>query len=64
MTQTWDVFAAELSDTRRGAKEARPKQPCIYCGKPTKAISRVCLDHDDLIELDPQAPANPEEAYE
>ncbi len=47
-SQGWDVFAAELADTMRGSKDARRKQPCVYCGKPTKALSRVCCDHEDL----------------
>jgi hypothetical protein len=42
----WDMFLAELADTARA--ENKPRRPCIYCGRLTKAISSVCLDHDDL----------------
>ncbi len=48
----WDMFAAELADTARAQLSARPYQECIFCGQPTKALSRVCLDHDDLPDLD------------
>ncbi len=58
VTQTWNVFAAELADTARSGYKARPYAPCVYCGKPTRALSRVCLDHDDLPALE-QASAWP-----
>ncbi len=48
----WDMFAAEFSDTQRGDKSARQKLPCVYCGHPTKALSRVCLAHSDLPKYD------------
>ncbi len=48
MPNPWNMYAAELVDTRRNERIKERLQPCIYCSKPTRAISRVCLDHDDL----------------
>ncbi len=47
----WDVFAAELADTARGANHK--KRPCVYCGALTRAVSGVCLAHSDLPRFDP-----------
>jgi len=51
----WDVLAEEYADVVRGRRAARRKRPCVYCGKFTTALNRVCLDHDDLPALDPGA---------
>ncbi len=55
MPETWDVFAAELADTARSSQYARETNPCVYCGRMTKALSRVCCDHDDLPALEVDA---------
>lgn len=57
----WDMYKAELADTQRGQHKSRPTLPCVYCGNPTKSVYRVCLDHTDLLDLDPGAPAALEE---
>ena len=49
----WDMIRAEMMDTARG--QARPKQPCRYCGIPTSALSGVCTAHRDLPRLDPHS---------
>ncbi len=50
----WNPFYAALLDENEEALRKRERRPCVYCGKPTTALSRVCLDHDDLPVLDPQ----------
>lgn len=57
MSLPWDPFRAELADTMRGNKDARPKRPCVYCSQPTRALSGVCLAHEDLIDFDAGYPA-------
>lgn len=47
----WDLHRAELFDTIT-AQRQRALRPCVYCGHPTRALSQVCLAHDDLIDLD------------
>lgn len=41
----------------RGQHNSRPKLPCRYCGQLTKSLYQVCLDHDDLLDLDQAHPA-------
>ena len=53
MTLPWDMLAAELSDTMRGGKDSRPRRPCVYCGKLTRALNYVCTAHDDLPSREP-----------
>ncbi len=48
----WDVYAAELADTARSSVKARPFHDCIYCGRPTRALSPVCGFHRDLPNLE------------
>lgn len=48
----WTMLDAELADTIRSNRNSRPKQPCRYCGTPTRALNRVCLAHDDLPALE------------
>jgi hypothetical protein len=48
MTRKWDEFRAEYADTVRSAQSARKQRPCKYCGKMTRALSRICCDHEDL----------------
>ncbi len=55
MAELWDVLAAELADTARSSYYSRETNPCVYCGRMTKAVSRVCCDHDDLPALEVDA---------
>ncbi len=51
----WDLFAAELVDTRANQRRQHHTEPCVYCSKPTRAVSRICCDHDDLPALEVEA---------
>lgn len=51
-TGLWDRLAVELADVREAERARHTKQPCIYCGRPTKALSRACTDHTDLPNLE------------
>lgn len=53
----WDIFKAELADTMRGQDEHPQARACVFCGALTRSRYRVCLAHDDLIDLDPGYPA-------
>lgn len=48
MTNKWDPVRAEYADTKKAQRERRRLQHCIYCGKLTRATSRICCDHEDL----------------
>ncbi len=59
---SWDMFAAELVDTRQHNRQLATWKRCAYCGARTMAVSGVCTAHDDLIALDetrgPGSPPN------
>lgn len=53
----WDILLGELGDVLEATPYRKPKRPCIFCGRSTRALSGVCPDHADLPALDPHTNA-------